>query len=121
MADLALTACCRRKALLAYFGEHRGRCEPPEELCDFCTDLKVQKDQLSIASSGLNMVQILGPVLEGPALGRAQHYSRCMQTAWVMPGTWDKIAPVLHCAEDMTSISAMILTVRLKVHDHAVI
>ena len=86
MADLALTACCRRKALLAYFGEHRGRCEPPEELCDFCTDLKVQKDQLSIASSGLNMLQILGPVLEGPALGRAQHYSRCMQTAWVMPG-----------------------------------
>ena len=40
VADLALTACCRRKALLAYFGEKRGRCESPEELCDFCTDSK---------------------------------------------------------------------------------
>ncbi|CAL5227140.1 g10051 [Coccomyxa viridis] len=40
VGDLALTACCRRKALLAYFGEKRGRCEPPEELCDFCRDPK---------------------------------------------------------------------------------
>ena len=40
VADLALTACCRRKALLAYFGEKRGRCEPSEELCDFCNDPK---------------------------------------------------------------------------------
>ena len=40
VADLALTACCRRKALLAYFGEKRGRCQPSEELCDFCRDPK---------------------------------------------------------------------------------
>ena len=40
VGDLVLTACCRRKALLAYFGEKRGRCEPPEELCDFCRDPK---------------------------------------------------------------------------------
>lgn len=40
VADMALTACCRRKALLAYFGERRGRCEPSEELCDFCSDPK---------------------------------------------------------------------------------
>ena len=40
VADLALTACCRRKALLAYFGERRGRCEPSEEACDFCRDPK---------------------------------------------------------------------------------
>lgn len=38
VANLALTPCCRRKALLAYFGEKRGRCKPPEELCDFCRD-----------------------------------------------------------------------------------
>ncbi len=41
MADMALTACCRRKALLAYFGERRGRCQAQEEeLCDFCRDPK---------------------------------------------------------------------------------
>ena len=40
VADMALTACCRRKALLAYFGERRGRCESPEELCDFCSNPK---------------------------------------------------------------------------------
>ena len=41
VADMALTACCRRKALLAYFGERRGRCQAPdEELCDFCRDPK---------------------------------------------------------------------------------
>ena len=40
VADMALTACCRRKALLAYFGERRGRCESSEELCDFCSDPK---------------------------------------------------------------------------------
>ena len=40
VADLGLTACCRRKALLAYFGEKRDRCQAPEELCDFCRDPK---------------------------------------------------------------------------------
>ena len=41
VADMAMTACCRRKALLAYFGEHRGRCQAPEEeLCDFCRNPK---------------------------------------------------------------------------------
>lgn len=41
VADMALTACCRRKALLAYFGERSGRCQAPEEeLCDFCRNPK---------------------------------------------------------------------------------
>ncbi|CAL8466731.1 g6267 [Coccomyxa elongata] len=37
VAGMALSACCRRKALLEHFGERRGRCiTTEEELCDFC-------------------------------------------------------------------------------------
>ncbi len=37
VADMALSACCKRRALLAHFGERRGRCiATEEELCDFC-------------------------------------------------------------------------------------
>ncbi|KAK9916772.1 hypothetical protein WJX75_006776 [Coccomyxa subellipsoidea] len=41
MADMALSACCRRKAVLEHFGEHRGRCNAAEEeACDFCQSPK---------------------------------------------------------------------------------
>lgn len=37
VADMALSACCRRKAVLEHFGERRGRCNAAEEeACDFC-------------------------------------------------------------------------------------
>ncbi len=41
VADMALSACCRRKALLEHFGERCGRCiAAEEELCDFCQSPK---------------------------------------------------------------------------------
>ena len=41
VADMALSACCRRKALLEHFGERRGRCNAAEEEpCDFCQSPK---------------------------------------------------------------------------------
>ena len=39
VAELALSACCRRKGLLQHFGERRGQCHAAaEQLCDFCRD-----------------------------------------------------------------------------------
>lgn len=61
VAAMALSACCRRKALLQHFGERRGRCDAAVELpCDFCLSPATVVGSHALLS--VNEVKICGKV-----------------------------------------------------------
>ncbi|KFM28682.1 ATP-dependent DNA helicase Q-like 3 [Auxenochlorella protothecoides] len=88
VAAIVQGARCRRKALLAYFGERRGTCCTPaqgEESCDVCTDAQAVRRMLGAVERKLERTACLAARVAAAMAATAGGYGNVGQTAVVDP------------------------------------
>jgi RecQ family ATP-dependent DNA helicase len=80
VAAWAQNAACRRRALLAHFGERHGACDTAagEQLCDFCADGRAVRAALAAVERKLEAAAVKAQQAAEAELGdRGDPYERC--------------------------------------------